>query len=130
MDQCTVAIAIFVKISAAMENDYFEVDENYSHWCMIPEPVFIEILTYLSAKSILNVGECCCRWNDISKDNYLWKKMFRRDFPVDRKIELRPGKVVIFFFVCVRILNFSLLKKIVFLKMAGNIKYNDSTVAN
>lgn len=83
--------------SAAMENDYFQVDENYSQWCMIPEPVFIEILKHLSAKNILNVGECCCRWNDISKDNYLWKNIFRRDFSVDQKIELRPGKLSLFF---------------------------------
>lgn len=65
---------------------------NYSKWCRIPEPVLIDVLNYLSARAILNVGQCCRRWNDISKTNYLWKKIFRRDFQSDRKIELKPGK--------------------------------------
>lgn len=77
-----------------MENDKSQIDDNnYSQWCLIPEPVFIDILTSLSAKSILNVGECCRRWNDISKANCLWKRIFQRDFAVDEKIELKTGKL-------------------------------------
>ncbi len=68
------------------------LDENYSQWYLIPEPVLIDILKGLSAKTILNVGECCRRWNDIAKENYLWKRVFQRDFQVDPKIELKPGK--------------------------------------
>lgn len=74
-------------------NDRIPFEEINSQWCMIPEPVFIDILKGLSAKTILNVGECCRRWNDISRDDYLWKKIFRRDFQVDHKIELKPGEV-------------------------------------
>lgn len=72
-------------------------NQSLDKWCLIPEPVFIDILKDLSAKTVLNVGECCRRWNDISKDNYLWEKIFRRDFRVDRKIELKPGKLCVDF---------------------------------
>lgn len=65
---------------------------NYNKWSLIPEPVLIGILNYLSSRNILNVGECCRRWNDISQANYLWKRIFQRDFRVDKKIELKPGK--------------------------------------
>lgn len=75
-----------------INSDHQQSDENFhSHWCFIPEPILIDILKYLPAKTILNVGECCRRWNDISKENYLWKTIFQRDFQVDRKIKLKPG---------------------------------------
>lgn len=66
-------------------------NENYSNWYLIPEPVLLKILADLSARDILNVGECCRRWNQISKDDYLWRKIFQRDFKIDRNIGLKPG---------------------------------------
>lgn len=83
---------------------------DYSKWCFIPEPVFIDILKDLSAKTILNVGECCSRWNDISKDNYLWKRIFQRDFRVDKKIEIKPGELFVFCFHLVFLLAHNLLE--------------------
>lgn len=77
---------------------------NYSKWSLIPEPVFIDILKDLSAKTVLNVGECCSRWNDISKDNYLWKRIFQRDFRADKKIEIKPGKLFVLCFHLVLLL--------------------------
>lgn len=82
---------IVVTKSTEVYNDL--IVDNYTQWCLIPEPVFFDILKYLSAKNILNVGECCHRWNDITKDNYLWKKIFQRDFQVHRQIELKPGMI-------------------------------------
>lgn len=67
-------------------------NNGVSDWSVIPEPVFITILNYLTARDILNAGECCRRWNDITKDDYLWKKIFQRDFKVDSAIGLKPGK--------------------------------------
>lgn len=66
---------------------------SVSHWSLVPEPVFLTILNYLTAREILNVGECCRRWNDITKDDYLWKKVFQRDFKVDAVIGLKPGEL-------------------------------------
>lgn len=85
-------------------------DQNYSKWCLIPEPVLVDILKDLSAKTILNVGECCRRWNDISKANYLWKMIFQRDFRVDKQIELKPGELCVAFIWCLRrIISFQIL---------------------
>lgn len=68
------------------------VANGVSTWSLVPEPVFLTILNYMKAREILNAGECCRRWNDITKDDYLWKKIFRRDFKVDSVIGLKPGK--------------------------------------
>lgn len=65
---------------------------NDTEWNFIPEPVLLKILTLLPVRDILNAGTSCRRWNDISKDEYLWKRVFQRDFKVDRTIPLKPGK--------------------------------------
>lgn len=65
---------------------------SVSNWSLVPEPVFLTILNYLTAREILNAGESCRRWNDITKDDYLWKKIFQRDFKVDSVIGLKPGE--------------------------------------
>lgn len=90
-----------------MSNNYFETacdnikddinatvdldSENFSNWCLIPEPVLLKILAHLTARDILNAGECCNRWNQIAKDDYLWRKVFQRDFKIERNIGLKPG---------------------------------------
>lgn len=65
---------------------------NNTEWDFIPEPILLKILTQLPVRDILNVSESCKRYNDISKDDYLWKKVFRRDFKVDKSIPLKPGE--------------------------------------
>lgn len=65
---------------------------NHTEWNYIPEPILLNILAQLPVRDILNASECCRRWNDISKDDYLWKKVFQRDFKIDKTIALKPGK--------------------------------------
>lgn len=60
-------------------------------WECIPEPILIEIFSFLSAKSILNAGETCSSWFKISHDDFLWKRIFKRDFKC-RKPDLKPGE--------------------------------------
>lgn len=81
------------KMSKILRNDSDECNYvwNYTEWNFIPEPILLRILTLLPVRDVLNVSECCCRWNDITKDDYLWKKIFQRDFKVDRSIPLKPG---------------------------------------
>lgn len=67
-------------------------EDSLSHWNLIPEPVLLKILNSLTARDILNASECCHRWNFIARDNYLWRKIFQRDFKVDPAIGLKPGK--------------------------------------
>lgn len=62
-----------------------------SVWCVVPEEVFLKILYCLTPKEVLNVGLCCKRWNTITKDDFLWKKMFHRDFKIDIHISIKPG---------------------------------------
>lgn len=66
-------------------------ESDYSNWSLIPEPVFIKILQHLTTADTLRAGQCCHRWNLISKDDYLWKKIFQRDFKVAPNIGLKPG---------------------------------------
>ncbi|GAB0097263.1 F-box/WD repeat-containing protein 5 [Sergentomyia squamirostris] len=65
--------------------------EECSDWNLIPEPVLLKIYFQLSPREILNAGETCRRWCDISRDDYLWRKVFKRDFKVDKNIGLKPG---------------------------------------
>lgn len=81
-----------ILITSSSEDDISDYLLNCSNWCLIPEPVFLKILNYLTSREILNVSECCRRWNDITKDDYLWKKIFQRDFKVDPIIGLKPGE--------------------------------------
>lgn len=68
-------------------------DDNaqYSMWSLIPEPVFLSILQSLSTSDTIRAGQVCRRWNVISKDDYLWRKFFQRDFKVAKNIGLKPG---------------------------------------
>lgn len=70
-------------------------DEEYvppSAWTLLPEPVLLKIFITLRPPDILNAGQACIRWNDIARDDYLWKRLFHRDFKVDPKVGLKPGK--------------------------------------
>lgn len=66
-------------------------NELFSKWSLIPEPVFLSILQNLSTSDTIHAGQCCRRWNVISKDDYLWRKFFQRDFKVAKNIGLKPG---------------------------------------
>lgn len=65
---------------------------NSYGWALIPEPVLLTILRKLSHKDIVRASECCQRWNDIAKDDFLWRLMFQRDFKVAIDIALKPGE--------------------------------------
>lgn len=72
--------------------DYDSVgNELFSRWSLIPEPVFLSILQNLSTSDTVHAGQVCRRWNFISKDDYLWRKFFQRDFKVAKNIGLKPG---------------------------------------
>ncbi|XP_055644237.1 F-box/WD repeat-containing protein 5 isoform X2 [Toxorhynchites rutilus septentrionalis] len=72
------------------DDDDVEYCEN-SPWVFIPEPVFAKIFFGLEPKDILNAGQTCKRWNKLSRDDYIWRKYFQREFNVDVNISLKPG---------------------------------------
>lgn len=80
-----------MSIEPTKSNDDSNYVWNNTEWDFIPDPVLLKILTQLPVRDILNVSECCRRWNDICKDDYLWKKVFQRDFKVDKLIAIKPG---------------------------------------
>lgn len=82
---------------ADFDEDFLEddVDENSYGWALIPEPVLLSILRRLSHKDIVRASKCCQRWNDICKDDFLWRQVFRRDFKVAPDIVLKPGEFFI-----------------------------------
>lgn len=72
-----------------------EAEEDYcenSPWVFIPEPMFTKIFLYLEPRDMLNAGQTCKRWNKLSRDDYIWRKYFQREFNVDTNIGLKPGK--------------------------------------
>lgn len=71
-----------------------EAEEDYcenSPWVFIPEPMFTKIFLYLEPRDMLNAGQTCKRWNKLSRDDYIWRKYFQREFNVDTNIGLKPG---------------------------------------
>ncbi|XP_055550093.1 F-box/WD repeat-containing protein 5 isoform X2 [Wyeomyia smithii] len=76
--------------SCAEEEEDIEYCEN-SPWVFIPEPVFAKIFFSLEPRDILIAGQTCKRWNKLSRDDYIWRKYFRREFTVDVNIGLKPG---------------------------------------
>lgn len=75
-------------------NSRMDCAEEYipSAWTLVPEPVLLKIFVTLRPSDILNAGQTCLRWNDIARDDYLWKRLFHRDFKVDPNVGLKPGK--------------------------------------
>lgn len=75
------------------EETGLEEDSAYSYgWALVPEPVLLSILRRLSHKDIVRASGCCQRWNDIAKDDFLWRQLFQRDFKVAVDIPLKPGE--------------------------------------
>lgn len=73
------------------EDEVDDASNNYG-WALIPEPVLLTILRKLSHKDIVQASACCQRWNDIAKDDFLWRQLFQRDFKVAVDIALKPGE--------------------------------------
>lgn len=81
--------------SESFNNSDYETDSEFkSNFRDLPEPVLLNILCYLEARDIVSAGSTCQRWNRITKDDWLWRRLFQRDFnlPTNVKIGLRPGK--------------------------------------
>lgn len=65
-----------------------------SEWVYMPENVLVQIMMYLEVREVLDMGFCCKRWYRISRDDWIWRKAFQKDFglPLNKKVGLKPGK--------------------------------------
>lgn len=77
--------------SSADDDEDVEYCEN-SPWVFIPEPVFGKIFLALEPRDIMRAGQTCKRWNKLSRDEYIWRKYFQREFNVEASIGLKPGE--------------------------------------
>lgn len=68
--------------------------ESFSNWAYMPELVLLKVFSYLEAKDVLSLAQCCKTWNQVSRDESVWRKFFQRDFglPTNKKVGLKPGK--------------------------------------
>lgn len=60
-------------------------------WELLPEPLLFSILQTLPYEEIIKVGFICKRWNVVSMDNLLWKKVLCRDFQITLKTKIHPS---------------------------------------
>ncbi|XP_058057938.1 F-box/WD repeat-containing protein 5 isoform X2 [Anopheles bellator] len=80
--------------SGSSSSDEYDGGGQYaenSPWVFLPEPLFIKIFFHLHPRDMLNAAQCCRRWYRLSKDDYIWRKYFRREFNVDASIPLKRG---------------------------------------
>lgn len=66
-------------------------DAEETSWAYLPEPIFLHLSAYTAVEDLLRMCATCRNWNLMGQDDYLWKRLFRRDFKVDPSIGLRPG---------------------------------------
>lgn len=48
----------------------------------LPDFLFFEIFTYLSSVQVCTTRLVCRRWKQIAEDRLIWKKLFRKEFPL------------------------------------------------
>lgn len=82
-----------------LETSEAEESENYEDYgfSLLPEHFLIEVFSQLEIEDIVSASYSCKRWYSIAHDDYLWKKNFQRDFKVDKKIGIKPGKHISLF---------------------------------
>ncbi|XP_055613873.1 F-box/WD repeat-containing protein 5 isoform X2 [Uranotaenia lowii] len=80
--------------SGSTSSAFEEEDDGYcenSPWVFIPDPVFAKIFLLLEPIDVLKAGQTCKRWNKLSRDDYIWRMYFQRDFNVEKSILKKPG---------------------------------------
>jgi F-box/WD-40 domain protein 5 len=62
-------------------------------WSYLPYPVLYKIFQYLHYKDLVAVSEVCRSWYEVSRDDFLWKKVFFDNFLVDKSVPIISGKI-------------------------------------
>lgn len=69
-------------------------EEEGGGWEFVPDPIFLQLTGFLSVQDVLNMSGTCKSWYQMAQDDYLWKRLFRRDFKVSSNIGLKPGTIL------------------------------------
>ena len=51
-------------------------------WHSLPEELLLQLFSYLKHGEIISVSKTCKRWNQVGRDDILWKRLIRRDFKI------------------------------------------------
>ena len=58
-------------------------------WHSLPEPVLQHIFNYLKRIDVYHSSLTCKHWYFASMDNFLWKRLFHRDFKLKQIMPIR-----------------------------------------
>ena len=50
------------------------MEGNTSVWPQAPDDILLEIFSFLPARDLLNVIQCCQKWYRVANDDLLWKQ--------------------------------------------------------
>lgn len=67
------------------------MEQDDSIWSQLPYTVLFQIFQYLDYKELVRVGEVCQYWYQVSRDEFLWKRLLYYYFNVDSSISVTPG---------------------------------------
>ncbi|XP_064616384.1 F-box/WD repeat-containing protein 5-like [Liolophura sinensis] len=61
-------------------------------WQTAPDDLLIRVFSFLPARALLNVAQCCKNWFRVANDEFLWKDLFYRAWQIDPVIPRALGK--------------------------------------
>jgi len=59
-------------------------------WHSLPEELLLQLFSYLKHGEIISVSKTCKRWNQVGRDDILWKRLIRRDFKIPESRSRSP----------------------------------------
>lgn len=62
------------------------------NWQTAPDDLLIRVFSFLPARALLNVAQCCKNWYRVANDEFLWKDLFYRAWQIDPVIPRALGK--------------------------------------
>lgn len=70
-----------------------QLRDNPSHpWCLLPAETLFQIALKLPLNDIIALCSINAEWGSICSDEYLWKQLVRRDFPMANNEPPRPWR--------------------------------------
>ncbi|XP_045126448.1 F-box/WD repeat-containing protein 5-like [Portunus trituberculatus] len=68
------------------------MDGNEPDWSLLPDSLLLHIFTHLEFNDTPVIGLVCKSWLRVSRDEFLWKHFFYKDFQVDPSVPIMPGR--------------------------------------
>ena len=88
-----------------MALNYLNIQQNSDWLNQLSVEIIERIVLFLNPKDVLNMGKCCSRLRDITKNELIWTKLVKRDYGIDVRRSPNPNEN------SVRILYSNILEK-------------------